>query len=442
MSKNSLIILVSFIVGLLMLTVACSAGFVAGSVVTPEITNLPTAVSETIEKLTPTAQELVGTEEIGDSTDEATPVQSQPPVDRDELFAPFWETWDIIHERYVDQPLDDEALMQGAIQGMLDSLGDEHTSYMDPDQFQQANIPLEGEYEGIGAWVDPDAEYLTIVSPMPGSPAEEAGLQPGDQIIAVDGEDMTGIDGNLVIRRVLGPAGSEVVLTILREGETESFDVEIKRAKITIPSVDSRMLDEGIGYVQLITFGETTSSDLRNTLQEILKENPRGLILDLRNNGGGFLNTAIDVASEFIDEGVVMYEEYGDGSRDTFYSNGRGIATEIPLVVLVNGGTASASEIVSGAIQDYGRGTLVGETTFGKGSVQQWVPLSDSEGAVRVTIARWLTPNERQIHEVGLEPDVIVELPQPDETNSDEAQPANSEDIQLQKAIDILLGSQ
>jgi carboxyl-terminal processing protease len=334
--------------------------------------------------------------------------------------------------------------MRGAISGMLDALGDEHTSYMDPEQFQQANIPLDGEYEGIGAWVDPDTEFLTIVSPMPDSPAEKAGLKPGDQIIAVDGEDMAGIDGNLVIRRVLGPAGSDVVLTIFREGEAEPFDVTITRAKITIPSVDSRMLDNNIAYVQLITFGDTTVQDLRAALSDLLAQNPDGLILDLRNNGGGYLTTAIDVASEFIPEGIVMYEQFGDGSREEFNSNGRGIASEIPLVVLVNEGTASASEIVAGAIQDLGRGQLVGVTTFGKGSVQQWIPLTDDEGAVRVTVARWLTPNERQIHEIGLEPDFVVEMPELEEgletppPDSGEEQP----DPQLDKAIEILLGNQ
>ncbi len=384
--------------------------------------------------------------------------------DLSQLFAPFWEAWDIVHEQYVDQPVDDEAMMEGAvkgmleafqytqqttfealtipgseetgtppeleelftpfwkawayahepddqalvygaIRGMLDSLGDPHTSFMDPDQFTQANIPLDGTYEGIGAWVDPNREYLTIVSPMKGSPAEDAGLLPGDEIIAVDGEDMTGIDGNLVIRKVLGPAGTKVILTIRREGVSEPFDVEITRARITIPSVESRMLDNQIGYVKLLTFGDDSRDELRKAIEKLLEEQPVGIIFDLRNNGGGFLSSAIEVASEFIDEGVIMYEDYGDGERDTYHADGQGIATDIPLVVLVNEGTASASEIVAGAIQDYGRAPLVGTTTFGKGSVQNWVPLSNNQGAVRVTIARWLTPKERLIHEVGLTPD-------------------------------------
>lgn len=440
MNKKPLLIVLGFIIGIFLLTAACSAGFMASQVLTPEAAASPTAILENaVELQLPEVEStLPGLETQQNPPATPREIEQATPEDLQELFEPFWETWNILQEQYVDQPLDNEALMQGALQGMLESLGDEHTSYMDPDQFTQANIPLEGEYEGIGAWVDPDAEYLTIVSPMPGSPAEEVGLEPGDQIIAVDGEDMTGIDGNLVIRQVLGPAGSQVELTIQREGQEEPFDVTITRAKITIPSVDYRMLEEeNLAYIQLITFGETTTQDLRNAIEDLMEESPRGMILDLRNNGGGFLTTAIDVASEFIPEGVVMYEQFGDGSRDTFYANERGLATEIPLVVLVNEGTASASEIVTGAIQDYDRGAVVGVTTFGKGSVQTWVPLSNDQGAVRVTIARWLTPNGRQIHQVGLEPDYVVELPEVPEDATQEQIEA-LEDTQLNKAIELL----
>lgn len=357
--------------------------------------------------------------------DQPTPT---PPPDRETLFQPFWEAWDIVHEQYVD-PVDDVELMRGAIRGMIEALGDPHSSYMDPDEYRQATIPLEGEYEGIGAWVDPTGEYLTIIAPMPGSPAERAGLKPGDQIIAVDGEDVTGMDGNLVIRKVLGPAGTKVRLTIRREGVPEPFTVEIVREHIVIPSVESRMLDEGVGYVRLFTFGEDTARDLRQALRDLLEQNPKGLILDLRGNGGGFLNTAVEVASEFIPDGVVLIERFGDGTEQTYRATGRGLATDIPLVVLVDGGTASASEIVAGAIQDHGRGLLIGETTFGKGSVQNWVPLSGDNGAVRVTIARWLTPNGRQISGQGLTPDIVVEAPEE----------ATDRDPQLEKAIEVLL---
>jgi carboxyl-terminal processing protease len=359
------------------------------------------------------------------------PETQEEPVDRDELFAPFWEAWDILHENYVDQPLDDEALMRGAIQGMLNSLGDPHTTYMDPEQFKRANAPLEGEYEGIGAYVDITGEYLKIVSPMPNSPAEKAGLRPEDVIVAVDGDDMTGVDGNLVLRRILGPAGTDVTLTIQRPGQAASFDVTITRAKIVLPSADGEMLEDGIAYVRVYTYGDKTMSELRQTLRTLMAEKPKGMILDLRNNGGGYLPTAIDVTSQFVKSNqVVMYEEFGDGSRQTFKSKSGGLATDIPLVVLVNGGSASAAEITAGALQDLARAELVGETTFGKGSVQRWSALKNDQGAVRVTIARWLTPNDRQIHGIGLEPNFVIEVTEED---------AEAErDPQLEKAIELL----
>ena len=313
---------------------------------------------------------------------------------------------------------------------MMAALGDQHTSYLDPVQFEQSTEQLQGqEYEGIGAWVDISGDYLTIISPMPGSPAEKAGLRPDDKVIGVDGEDVTGLDGESVRQKVIGPRGSTVTLTILREGE-EHFDVVVERASIVVPSVDAKMLDGQIGYIQLYTFGDDTARDLHNAIEELSDQNPVGLILDLRNNGGGYLETAIDVASEFIPDGIVMYEEYGDGRRDTYEARRGGTAIDIPLVILINEGSASASEIVAGAIQDRGRGLLVGETSYGKGSVQTYNALVNEQGAVRITIARWLTPNGRQINEVGLEPDVKVEITEEDL--------AADLDPQLDRAIELL----
>ena len=411
-------ILIGIVVGLGLIVSAFSAGAVVGNLLLPR-PNLPWA----IESKKPTPSHL--------SEGESTPDLSN--ISTEELFIPFWETWDIVHEQYIDQPVDNTALMRGAISGMLDALEDEHTSYMDPNQYHQANIPMEGKYEGIGAWVDTTSEYLTIISPMPDSPAEEAGLLPGDQVIMINGEDMTGIDGSLVIRKVLGPAGSEVVLTIRREGEPESFEVTIIREKITVPSVESEILDGNVGYVQIFTFGEDTISELKENLEDILAQDPVGLIIDLRNNGGGYLLTAVEVSSEFISAGdVVLYEDYGteEGLKE-FNAYKGGLATKIPLVLLINQGAASASEIVAGAIQDHERGPLVGETTFGKGSVQNWIELSDNQGAVRVTIARWLTPDKRQIHGEGLTPDYQVEFTEEDFLNE--------LDPQLDKAIEVLL---
>lgn len=352
------------------------------------------------------------------------------PEEYEALFAPFWETWDIVHEEYVDQPVNDLELMRGAIEGMLNALDDRHTSYMNPEEFMQANESLEGEYEGIGAWVDITGEYVEIISPMKGSPADEAGLQPNDKVIGVNGEDVTGVPGDLVLNQILGPAGTDVTLTIQREDET--FEVTITRQNIVVPTVDAEILEDNIAYIALYTYGENTTDQLRQSLTELLEQDPDGLIFDLRDNGGGYLNTAIQVVSEFIGEGVVMYEQYGDGETYTYEAIPGGLATEIPLVVLVNGGTASASEITAGAIQDVGRAPLVGTTTYGKGSVQTWIELKDNAGGVRVTIARWLTPDGRQISGEGLEPEYVVEITQEDFEAG--------RDPQLDKAIEVLKG--
>ncbi len=418
MKSKAWLVLLSVFIGLILLTGACSAGFIAGRFLLTE-SNLPAGLMPEIRL-----------PEVAASNQSPADQSAATPEELETLFKPFWQSWDLVHEKYVDQPVDDEELMRGAIKGMLEALDDQHTSYLNPEQYEISNAHLEGqEYEGIGAWVDISGDYLTIISPMPGSPAEEAGLKPDDKIIAIDGEDMTGTDGELVRQKVIGPRGSTVTLTILRAGR-EPFDVDVKRASILVPTLDSKILDENIAYVQLFTFGDSTSDDLRNALRDLISQDPDGLILDLRNNGGGYLNTAIEVVSQFIGDGVVMYEVYGDGTRRTFSAQKGGLATEIPMVVLINGGSASASEIVAGAIQDRGRGLLVGETSFGKGSVQEYTPLLNNEGAVRVTIARWLTPNDRQIHEIGLEPDVKIEIT--------EEEVSAGTDTQLEKAIELL----
>jgi carboxyl-terminal processing protease len=415
MSKRFLLFGVGAAIVLLLVVGSFSVGMFVGGVFADEETPTTSAVLQS------TVESVLST---------TVPGSVATPANTEELFEPFWQSWDLVHDIYIDQPVDDEALMQGAIRGLMDSLGDQHSSYMNPDQYRQANLPLQGGYEGIGAWVDPNAEYLTIISPMPDSPAEEAGLISGDQIIAVDGEDMTGIDGNLVIRKVLGPAGTSLTLTVLREGDPEPFDVTLKRAHIEIPAVESEMLEDDIAYIKLFNFSATATEEISDALKELIDQEPQGLILDLRNNPGGERDAAVEIASQFVSEDVIMYQEYGDGSRDTFKTVKGGQAKEIDLIVLVNEGSASGSEIVAGVIQDYERGALVGTTTFGKGSVQNWVPLVDDQGAVRVTIARWLTPNGRTIHGSGIEPDYIIEMTEED-FEADR-------DPQLDKAIELL----
>ena len=354
------------------------------------------------------------------------PTQSPPtaeqnattPEELQTLFSPFWETWNLVHSQYVSQPVDDVALMQGVINGMLQTLDVGLNYYNNAEDLQESNDLLNGkDYEGIGAYVDTQGEYLTIVSPIKDSPAAKAGLRPDDVVIAIDGEDMTGVNPEDARQKVLGPAGTDVILTILREGESP-FDVVITRAEITTPLIESEMRDDGIAYVRLNTFGNTADAELRKALEELLAQNPTGLILDLRYNGGGYLDQGIAVTSEFLPgDAVVVYEKFGDGSFKENKSSGIGVAVDIPMVVLVNEGTASASEIVAGALQDYGRATLVGSITFGKGSVQSVNMLSD-QGAVAITSAEWLTPQKRLIEGTGLTPDVYVELTQEDFENN------------------------
>jgi carboxyl-terminal processing protease len=350
-------------------------------------------------------------------------------ADTDELFVPFWEAWNLVNQYYVEQPVDEEKMMQGAIRGMLDALDDPHTSYLDPIQNDSLNASMEG-YDGIGAYVSTEGELLTVIEPIKGSPAEAAGLRPGDEIMAIDGEEMTGVLPEIARQKVLGEAGTTVVLTILREGVEQPFDVEITRAHIIIPSVEAEMLDNQIAYVSLSVFSDTSASDLRTAIDQLLVQNPGGLILDLRNNSGGYLDSAIDVVSLFLSDGVAAYEEYGDGTRTTHEVTGKAIATEIPMVVLVNEWSASASEIVTGALQDRDRALVVGAVTYGKGTVQSWIPLSNEQGAIRVTIARWLTPDGTNVNEIGITPDY--------EIGYTEEEMLAGTDPQLERAIELL----
>lgn len=379
-------------VGLILLAGAFSSGFIVGHL-SPATGQLPVL-----------SDFLPGAPGVQPDQQAATPDELKT------LFTPFWEAWNVVHDQYVDQPVDDKLLMQGAIRGMMDALGDQQTFYMEPQVYQNETSSLQGQYEGIGAYVDTDGDYLTIVSPIEGSPAEKAGLLPGDKVIAIDGEDMTGIAPEEARLKVLGPDGTKVTLSVTREGAPQPLEFTITRAQIEIRSAEGKMLEDNIGYVDINTFGEHTTQELRSTLDELLKQNPRGIVIDLRNNPGGYLSTAVEVGSEFIDKGVILYEEYGDGRRDEHKALGNGQATDIPLVVLINEGSASASEILAGALRDYDRATLVGVKSYGKGSVQNWVPLSDNQGAARVTIAHWLTPKEHLIDHIGLMPDVVVEM--------------------------------
>jgi carboxyl-terminal processing protease len=363
------------------------------------------------------------------------PVQAFPSIANSdevpEAFEPLWEVYNLVQTRYLDQPMDDVLLAEGAISGMLAALDDPHTLYLSPQDEITEREGFDGEIQGIGVEVTSEDGNIIVVSPIEGTPADIAGLRPGDILREADGVDLTGVTVMEAASLVRGPVDTAVTLLIERDGET--FEVEIKRAVIEIESVRGEILDENLAYVRLNHFGTRTNAELDEVLSEILAGDPNGLILDLRRNPGGALETVVDIADEFLPKGTVLVQEFGDGRQQEYNTGNSGIAEEIPLVVLIDEGSASASEVLAGAIRDRDRGILIGHTSFGKGTIQTWQELSNG-GGVRITFARWLTPDMVWIHGDGLTPDITVSLP---EVETEE----EFTDTQLQAAIDYLLGN-
>ncbi len=360
-------------------------------------------------------------------------VAVEPTSSEQEAFRIFWESWHILeHDFYGDLP-DDQEMTYSAIHGVIDDLDDNYTAFLEPELAAVVREDMSGSFEGIGAVVNMnDAGQLEIVQTIKGAPAAQAGLRSGDIVLAVGDtaiEEMSVFEAVALIR---GPAGSVARLTIKRQDIEEPFVVEVVRQRIEMPTVESKMLDDGIAYLKLTEFNAQAASKLRDGLQSLLAEEPRGLIFDLRDNPGGFLSVSVEIGSQFVGEGSILVEKLKDDQDRDYPVQDGGLATDDPpLVVLVNGGTASASEIVAGAIQDTGRGTLIGEQTLGKGSVQLSHHLSDGS-ELRVTIARWFTPNGRAIHEEGLAPDIQVDITEEDIEAG--------RDPQLQRAIEYLRG--
>jgi carboxyl-terminal processing protease len=354
-------------------------------------------------------------------------------ADEEQAFQVFWEAWNLLKDEYYGDLPDPQKMSRAAIRGVLETLDDKNTGLIEPDISKILNEDASGEFEGIGATIRINADnQLEIVRPFAGQPADKAGVKAGDLVIAVDGESIAGFSVYEAVGVIRGPAGTTVKLTIVRAGEVQPLEINVTRAKITIPIVQSKMLDGDVAYVSLFDFSSPASGQLESELRTLLAKKPKGLILDLRDNPGGYLQQAINVSDLFLDAGVVASEKDKNGNGQTFRSGPNGIAQDIPLVVLVNGGSASASEIVAGALQDRGRAKLIGETTFGKGSVQLPHTLSDGS-ELRVTIAHWFTPNGRQIQGTGLTPDIVVPL------TADDVQ-ANR-DPQLDRAVQFLLGN-
>lgn len=344
----------------------------------------------------------------------------------------FSEAWQVIHDNYLDKnKIDDQKLFYGSISGMVDALGDQHTIFLTPQLTQEFTQELDGSFYGIGAEIGQKNNTLVVIAPLDGSPAEKAGLKAGDRVLSIDGEDTTGMSVNQAVYKIRGEKGKAVELQILSKDSEEAKTIKILRDKIDIPSVKYKM-DEGIAVIEISNFNSDTADRFGDIAQKVLRDNPKGIILDLRNNPGGFLNVAVDIASSWLEPGqVVVRETYGDKRNDADHRSSKKLnIAKYQTVVLVNEGSASASEILAGALQDYSIVQVVGEKTFGKGSVQQLMPLKDNS-AIKLTIARWLTPKGRTIEGVGIAPDIEVKLTTEDYNND--------RDPQLDKAKELIL---
>jgi len=343
----------------------------------------------------------------------------------------FWEVWDLISQKYIkENAVIPKNMVYGAIKGMAASLEDPYTVFMDPVETKDFELNLNGDLEGIGAELTIQNQALTIVSVLRDTPAEKAGLRPNDIIFKIDDEITSDMTLPSAIQKIRGKAGTIVKLTILRKGDPKPFDVSIKRANIQIASVSYNELGNGIHYIVLNHFSDKTSDELNEVIQKILLKDPKGIILDLRSNGGGYLDIAVDILSDFIKgKKTVVYIHKRGAENEPMQTDGSSRLADIPAVVLINGGSASASEIVAGAFQDLNRGILIGERSFGKGSVQEYEKFKDGS-SLRITIAKWLTPNKKDIDEVGIKPDIEVKLTEDDYKNK--------RDPQLDEAVKYL----
>lgn len=340
-------------------------------------------------------------------------------------FSLYWDVFNRLEAQF-PQPIDRQALVYGAIKGTVEALGDRYSLFLEPDEGQRFFEDINGEFSGIGAELSQEHESFLVIAPLPDSPAEAAGLRAQDMILAVDGKDATEFEFGELINAIRGPEGTSVTLSVMREGFDEPRDFTITRKTITITSTTYTQRPDGIAYIELTQFSESATDEMTTIAEQVVAANAKGIILDLRNNPGGFLDSAVEVASLFVDQNPIVSEEKKGGEQETYNRVGDATLKGIPLVVLVNGGSASASEIVAGAIQDREAGQLVGTKTFGKGSVQEVEELPGGS-ILRLTIAKWLTPSGREINGTGIEPDVVVE-----------GEATAESDPQLDKAVEIL----
>ena len=342
----------------------------------------------------------------------------------------FEEAWDVVLNDYVDiDEVDLDELSRGAIRGMIEALDDPYSAYFDAQHNELTHSNYEGAFGGIGAEITVSDGQLEVVAPIAGTPAQRAGLKPGDKILEVDGQSTEGMSTMEAVLIIRGEPGTQVTLQILHEGEEVPQDVVITREVINVASIHTEMLDDAIALIDVNYFSSRTEDEMVSALEDIIDNDAKGIILDLRSNPGGVLKTAVALASQFLEDGVVVYVVDKGDVKEAWEVQEGGLATELPLAILVNGNSASASEVVAGAIQDHERGIVIGTTTYGKGSVNHIRQLSDGS-AIYITIARWYTPNERLIEGLGITPDETVEI-----TIDDMEQ---GYDPQLERAIEYI----
>ncbi|ORE91219.1 S41 family peptidase [Acuticoccus yangtzensis] len=329
----------------------------------------------------------------------------------------FGDVFERVRAQYVEAP-DEKALIAAAVNGMLTSL-DPHSNYMPPDDFQDMQVQTSGEFGGLGIEVTMENEFIKVVSPIDDTPAFKAGVLAGDLITHLDGEDVMGLSLNEAVDRMRGPVDSKIVITVRREGVADPIEIPITRARIQIQSVKWEIMGDDLGYLRISSFTERTTSGITEGIKRLKAEagdgGLKGFILDLRNNPGGLLTEAVDVSDSFLDQGEIVSTRGREEDKAQRYSAELGdLVDGLPLIVLINGGSASASEIVAGALQDHKRATIVGTQSFGKGSVQTIIPLGPN-GAIRLTTARYYTPSGRSIQARGIDPDIQVIQPLPEE---------------------------
>lgn len=349
---------------------------------------------------------------------------------KDVNFSLFWDVWQTVQDNYIDRPIGESKLLYGAMAGLVNALNDPYSIFLEPQESKKFSDDLKGKFDGIGAEIGLRDQIITIVSPLPDSPALKAGLKAGDKVIEIDSVSTKNMDLNEAVNRIRGKKGTTVKLKIFRPSDNKYKDISIVRDVIKIVSIRWEMKENEIAYLQITNFNEDTEQRFKSAVKEILLKNPKGLILDLRNNPGGYLDRAVEIASYWLEPGqIVVQEEFSGGEKKPYLANGAAQFKNLKTIILVNGGSASASEIVAGALQDFGLAQLVGEKTFGKGSVQSLEELQDGS-SVKLTVARWLTPKNRQINVVGIEPDVKVELTEEDFNQG--------KDPQMNKAMELL----